>query len=43
VESHKYVADWDANLPTEKRVKCSVMYKNSPVTLNQDEFEGDFI
>jgi len=34
VESHKYVANLDVNLPIEKRVKCNVIYKNRLVTLN---------
>jgi len=31
------------NLPARRMVKCDVMYKNFPITLNQKEFEGDLI
>ena len=43
VESHKHHVDLHVNLPTKKRVKCSVMHKNCPITLNQVGFEGDLI
>ena len=29
------------NLPMEKTIKCSVMYKNCPTILNQEEFGDD--
>ena len=31
------------NFPAEKTVKCDFIYKNFPITLNQEEFAGDLV
>ena len=43
MKSYKYLVDLYVNLPMGKRVNCSAMYKNCPITLNQEKFESDLI
>ena len=43
VESCKNPIDLYVNVPTRKTIKCDVVYKSCPITLNQEEFKGDLI
>ena len=43
LESHKDPLELYMNLPMGKTVKFSVMYKNCPITLNQEELVGNLV
>jgi len=43
VESYKHPGDLYVSVPTEKTIKCDVMHKSCPITLDQEEFKGDLI
>ena len=43
VESHKHPIDLYMNVHAGKTIKCGVVYKGCPITLNQEVFEGDLM
>ena len=43
MESHKQFVDLYVNMPAIKMINYSDMYRNCPIILNQEKFEGDLI